>query len=364
MTDPVIPDYTKSCVTNLTPALLGLGDPAALPAQFGRGVNALLVLDGLGWEQLEERRHLTPNLNQCSGGPITTVAPSTTAAALTSITTALPPGEHGLIGYRMVVDGDVFNCLRWGTSQRPDCRKTTPASLLQPYSPFLGEAPAVVTKADFRRTGFTEAHLRGGRLTGYRTLAILVHEVARLAREGERAIYAYYDGIDKVAHEYGLGSEYDAELAAADRLVGDVLAALPSGSTVMVSADHGQVDCGDRLVDLHPEVSGLVDGLSGEGRFRWLHARHGATDALLAAAAEYHGHQAWVRSADQIGGEQWFGQEVPGPEVRDRLGDVALVPFEPMAFADPADTGPFELIGRHGSLTSAEMYVPCLTATV
>jgi hypothetical protein len=84
----------------------------------------------------------------------------------------------------------------------------------------------------------------------------------------------------------------------------------------------------------------------------------------LAAAAEYHGHQAWVRSADQIGGEQWFGQEVPGPEVRDRLGDVALVPFEPMAFADPADTGPFELIGRHGSLTSAEMYVPCLTATV
>ena len=29
-----------------------------------------------------------------------------------------------------------------------------------------------------------------------------------------------------------------------------------------------------------------------------------------------------------------------------------------MSFYDPADTGPFELVCRHGSLTSAEMLVP------
>ena len=45
-----------------------------------------------------------------------------------------------------------------------------------------------------------------------------------------------------------------------------------------------------------------------------------------------------------------------------RLGDVALVAREPVAFEDPADTGPFELIGRHGSLTEAEMRVPLLVA--
>ena len=31
-----------------------------------------------------------------------------------------------------------------------------------------------------------------------------------------------------------------------------------------------------------------------------------------------------------------------------------------MAFDDPADSGPFRLICRHGSLTAAEMYVPLL----
>jgi hypothetical protein len=33
-----------------------------------------------------------------------------------------------------------------------------------------------------------------------------------------------------------------------------------------------------------------------------------------------------------------------------------------MAFHDPLDTGPYELVGRHGSLTSAEMLVPLLVA--
>ena len=41
-----------------------------------------------------------------------------------------------------------------------------------------------------------------------------------------------------------------------------------------------------------------------------------------------------------------------------RLGDVALVAHEPVSFHDPADSGPFELVCRHGSLTSAEVLVP------
>jgi hypothetical protein len=46
--------------------------------------------------------------------------------------------------------------------------------------------------------------------------------------------------------------------------------------------------------------------------------------------------------------------------MRGRLGDVALVPFLPLAYLDPADTGEMRLVCRHGSLTSAEMMVPCL----
>ena len=359
---PIRPTFGDGCITELMAALLGIDD-GPLPAQFGPGPRVLLVLDGLGWDQLQANRDVMPIVAGLDGGPITTVAPSTTAAALTSIATALPPGEHGIIGYRMAVDGEVFNSLRWGTPNRPDARTTIPPRSLQPYEPFLGHQPVLVTKAEFRRSGFTDAHLRGGRLVGYRTPSILVHEVARMAREGEGSIYAYHDGIDKVAHEYGLGSEYRGELAFADHLVAEILRAVPAGTTVMVTADHGQVDCGHDLVTLHPEVLASTELMSGEARFRWLHARPGAEADLLAAAGEYHTHHAWIRSIEELVDDRWFGHGDLTPEVRSRLGDVALLPFADIGFADPDDTGPFELIGRHGSATSAEMLVPCIAAT-
>ncbi len=358
---PISPAYRAGCLTDVMPSVSGVGENS-LPIELEPGPRVLLVLDGLGWEQLQQWSHLMPTVSAFQGGPITTVAPSTTATALTSLTTSLPPSQHGLVGYRMMVDGSVFNCLRWSTAELGDCRSAIPPSVLQPFDPFLGESIPLVTKAEFRRSGFSQAHLRGGRLVGYRTIAVLVHEVARLVREGEPVVYAYYDGVDKVAHEYGLRSEYEAELRFTDRLVAALVDAVPTGTQVIVTADHGQVDCPDSLVHLHDDVADLVDDLSGEARFRWLHSAPDRVEAVRQAAAEHHGDDAWVRSRDEILDEGWFGTGMTS-DVIDRLGDVALLPFTNIGYHDPKDTGPFELIGRHGSLTSAEMYVPCVSTS-
>ena len=115
---PVLPDYAGGCITNVVPALLDWDEPPdwlPAPAHHAEQV-VLLVLDGLGWDQLRERPLLAPTLCAMAGGPITTIAPSTTAAALTSISTGLPPGEHGLVGYRLWTESDVLNVLRWSTS--------------------------------------------------------------------------------------------------------------------------------------------------------------------------------------------------------------------------------------------------------
>jgi len=98
---------------------------------------------------------------------------------------------------------------------------------------------------------------------------------------------------------------------------------------------------------------------SGEGRFRWLHATPGAADDLLKAATERYEDVAWVVSRQQTIDEHWFGPTFAAP-MASRLGDVALVPFAPITFHDPTDSGPFPLICRHGSLTPAEVFVPLL----
>lgn len=364
MTDPVLPDYSGANVRGIVPAILAPAN-APTPAWIRPEVRAarqvvLLVLDGLGWLQLETRRHLAPCLAAMSAQMITTVAPSTTATALTSITTGLTPGEHGIIGYRMDLSGSILNSLRWGTDDG-DARRRFPPDQTQPFAPFLGHDVPVVSRTELEGTGFSGAHLAGTRHRGWRTPSSLVVEVQRLLAEGERFVYAYYDGIDKIAHERGFGAHYDAELRFVDRLVADLLDALPAGCALLITADHGQVEVGDRLVEPDADMMRLVHHQSGEGRFRWLHARRGAADELAAAARERHGDVAWIVTRDEVIDEGWFGPAVSAP-IATRAGDVALVARDDIAFHDPADSGPFSLVCRHGSLTAAEMYVPLLSA--
>ena len=66
---PVLPDFGGACLTGVVPGLLGhlYGGGAAAGVDARAGGRAptqivLLVLDGLGWQQLEERPALAPTL--------------------------------------------------------------------------------------------------------------------------------------------------------------------------------------------------------------------------------------------------------------------------------------------------------------
>ena len=76
------------------------------------------------------------------------------------------------------------------------------------------------------------------------------------------------------------------------------------------------------------------------------------------------GDVAWVVTREQMIDEQLVRPDGRRRRSRSRLGDVALVAHEPVSFYDPADSGPFELVCRHGSLTSAEVYVPLVRAVM
>lgn len=364
----VVPDYAGANVRGIVPAVLGASGrtadvPSWLPAEIAEARSVVLfVLDGLGWHQLQDRLHLAPSLAGMRATRIDTVAPTTTATALTSIATGLTPGEHGVIGYRMVLGGDVLNVLRW-TVDDESARRTHPPRVVQPVDAFIGYDVAVASPAELQSSAFTEAHLHGSRAVGWRAPS----SIALIARDevlsGARFVYCYYGGIDKIAHERGFGDFYDHELRAADWLVAEMLSTVPSGTVVLVTADHGQVDVGPNIIHPSPELLRGVVMQSGEGRFRWLHAAKGATADIEAIGREQVGDVAWVVSAERMLDEGWFGPSVAAP-IRRRLGDVALVARADVSFHADDDTGPFELRCRHGSLTPAEVHVPLLSAVV
>ena len=258
----------------------------------------LFVLDGLGWDQLIARPALAPTLMSMQGRSIQTVAPTTTATALSSITTGLTPGEHGLIGYRMVLGGEVMNVLRWAVGTQ-HVRRSQPPSSVQPFQPFLGQQVPVVAQGELQESGFSEAHLRGSNPVGWRSPSSIAVEAASQVRAGERFVYCYYNGVDKIAHERGFGDFYDAELRFADALVADLIDTVPAGTAVLVTADHGQVHVGDRVVHPSSELLGRVTMQSGEGRFRWLHCAAPDIAGLIDVAESEVGEIAWVVSKEQ-----------------------------------------------------------------
>jgi hypothetical protein len=356
----VKPDYSGPNVSGVVPALLGVRPVSWLPAPVADArATVLLVLDGLGWHALTGHPGCLPELRAFTGGQITTVVPSTTPAALTSITTGLPPSRHGITGFRIRHDRGVLNAIRW---QLADGGRAPDPTHVQRNAVFAGRPVPVVTKAMFRTTGFTGVHLRGTEFHGWQTTSSLVEHVRAVVAAGAPFVYAYYPGVDEIAHAYGLESRYyPAELAAVDRLVGEVLDALPGDVALLVTADHGQVQVGPEgwrsLGPLHP----MVETYAGDGRFRYLHARPGAATDLFVAAEQLHGGDAWVFRREELLDEGWLGPDPVSATYR-RVGDVVLAARNGVGFVDP--TLPYEahLVAAHGSLTAAEMEVPLLAA--
>ena len=83
---------------------------------------------------------------------------------------------------------------------------------------------------------------------GWRAASSIAVEARPQVETGERFVYCYYGGIDKIAHERGFGPYYDAELRAADAPRGRCVGRAPAGTALLVTADHGQVHVGDRIV--------------------------------------------------------------------------------------------------------------------
>ena len=327
-----------------------------MDARAGRGAKSvvLLVLDGLGANEVESRPSILRELAAMEGTQITTVVPSTTSTALTSIATGLAPAQHGILGYRMLVDDEVLNVLRWQSESRhpPD------PFAVQRHDAFLGRPVPVVTRLEFRESGFSQAHLRGSTFVGWKTVATLVEHCRRLVLAGERFVYAYYPGVDEVAHAYGLHDEfYERELAAADALVGSLLDALPPETALLVTADHGQVhlepESWIEIDELHPMIARRPATAASVTCTRARGWRPTCSPPRTRASTTWRGSSAGASCSRRAGS----GRERPA-RCRAASATSCSRRGSPVAFVDPALPRERTLRSAHGSLTAQEMWVP------
>jgi hypothetical protein len=348
----------------------GLEDVLGLPA--ARRVVVVLV-DGLGRAQLRARAGHAPTLSGAVDlGTLDAAFPTTTATSLASLGTGTAPGTHGLVGYD-VLDPDrdvVVNQLGgWDAAVDPRTWQPVPTVLER-----AAEHVDVVTvsRHKFRGSGLTAAALRGGRFAAADGPTARVATALDQLRAGQETLmYFYWDELDRTGHAKGWQSwEWTAQLEELDASLRRLVTRVPSGTTVLVTGDHGMLDVPeDARVDFSV-LPGLLDGVrhtAGEPRLVQLHLEPdlSAHDvrALVAAWRESFGARAWVLSRDAALSAGYFGPpELVRPAVRARIGEILVAARDPLALFDMSRLRPsvLSMVGQHGSLTRAEREVPLL----
>jgi hypothetical protein len=376
--EPSVPQYGTRSLGELLPSLLsalGIGGFANSLAIEPVARACLLLVDGLGWQLLQENREGAPFLNSIAREPLTAGFPATTAASLSSLATGLPPGEHGMVGYTMALPGydRAFNTLTWslyGLGPRVDLRQEVVPEAFQPVPtlPELAAAEGVpihyLGPAFHKGSGLSRAIGRGQRFHPAESLEAI--QVAALRRLDPRPafVYGYYSRLDAAGHIDGVASQaWRDALVAVDHAVRVLAEQLPDDTVLVVTGDHGMVDLrpNERL-DLadHPELAAGVTLLAGEARARFVRTVEGATADVVSAWRSSLGDRMWVWTRDEAIATGIFGRRV-SDKARERIGDVVAAAFSRVGIVqrdvDPAQA---RLNGHHGSLTPAEQLVPLL----
>jgi hypothetical protein len=356
-------DVLSSCLA----AVRGEDNPVGLtPVQRA----AVLVVDGLGASNLRDRaghaRFLTQSwstrrLSADSGFP------STTASALTTLTTGVQPGEHGIVGYTVRDPGSlvIVNHLK---TWKPEVDPTTwqrsetlfeQASKDQIPSLALGEHR-------FQGSDFTAATWRGAHFVGTGSLQEQGEKMREFFDTHERAlVYLYWPALDRTGHSSGASSdawihrleEVDAEIQRLSSLLG------PKEGLV-VTSDHGMLDVFSDQKLFIEEGSPLLEGVvgwAGEPRAPQLYYDNPrACDEGEKRWQEELGARARVLTKAQLIAENWLGQV--HPVVMDRLGDLIIACLEEVAIyrTSFSSVASMAMLGQHGSMTAVEREVPII----
>lgn len=361
-----VPRYGSGALSDLPSSVLaalgvpGMPDVLELP-RVARA--CVLIIDGLGWEQLREFSADAPFLNSLAGRPLTAGFPSTTATSLASLGTGRPPGAHGLVGLRFNLPGAgrLIECLKWDASDpQADPDTFQPVATAYEAAAAAGVSVGYVAAGAYVTTGLSRATTRGARYVPADSLGQLVAQTEQALREGSRSyVVAYHPDLDSTGHFFGMGSTpWRHQLRFVDSLAERIAEVLPPGAALYVTADHGMTNPSERIdIDAIDALRAGVERFGGDPRARYVYTRNGATADVLATWRDILGDRAWVCSRAEAVESGWFGEVAP--EVLPRIGDVIAVPSGDLAIiASRQEPTLSLLVGMHGSMIPAEQLVP------
>lgn len=373
-----IPSYRTKNIVNLMSSLLqGLGSDSASgpleklpPAEIQNSRNIiLLVIDGLGSDSLAT---LPPNsfLRKNKISDLSTVFPSTTAAAITTFFTSVSPKEHGFVAWDMYMKefGTVVQILPYRAKEKNAAPLPKKNILVPPsiFSQFKIESH-IILKKKLAQSHYNSLFQSKSRFWGYQHLWGLAASIRRTMSSSpqQKFIYAYWPGFDDSSHHLGKSHPRTLQhLRRINRVIEKLAHTLQGTATLLlVTADHGQVETTRKetiILEKHPRLLACFSKpVCGEARAPFFYVHPSRRKEFEQYVNKKLGKYGTLHSSRELAQRGYFGLNMAHPSFAERIGDYILLAKGNYIFKEHLISKEHPFIpGHHGGLSKQEMTVP------
>lgn len=324
----------------------------------------LVLIDGLGLDNLKQARAHAGFLNSQQNMQAACYFPSTTASSLVSLATGKPPWETGFIGYQ-IYDREsriALNLLSgWNTEEQAlDFQNLETVSELAVKEQVQFH---VIAHSAYRNSGFTAATMRGSTFHGHDSIPDRFAKARELLAQGARNLtYLYVPELDQTAHAFGSKSNKWLELLEdVDSEVSTLARGLPKSSGIVLTSDHGVIDIERRnhiYVDelIAAETFEYVGGDT-RGLFLYLKDKDSVNQVFKKLDDSLADSCYIIKPEELVAAGYWqhSARELLLPEL------ILLAKKEVALYhRDFAKKKSMDMVGHHGSISSAEMTIPLI----
>lgn len=314
----------------------------------------LMLFDGMGVDMLKKNLPADAFLRRHFAHTLSSVFPSTTTCATTSIETGLMPCEHAWLGWTLYfppIDQlvDVYTNRNDRGEAAADYyvgERYIPRDFIYPHINACGKyrAASISFYGDYK----------------IKTLDELFDTALELAKDDQyRYLYTYWPYPDSTMHKYGCyHPKTKMQLEDINARLDAFSKALPEDTLLLITADHGLIDTQTVYLEDYPDLQAmLLRDSSIELRAVSFHVK---PEYIRRFPAAFHKHfpDQFLLTDKETFIRDYLGSGTVRPQVYDFVGDyMALATGEISMMNHPS---PMPLIGNHAGLTPQEMYVPLI----
>lgn len=402
--DFIYPYYGKLSIAEIVPSILSLHGISTkrncLPTEFfnryteGCRRTILCIVDGLGYNSIEACKESTGLFKSFADKgdiyPLTSVFPSTTPAALTTLQTGLTPQEHGLPEWTVYFEemAGIVEPLMF-RRQKDLARDSLLKLGIKPDILFEGETIYKILARSGQRSyyfmpseyfpsAYSSVSTLGSTVITFHGLEDLMAKIVRIIELDPAAPYLciYWSAIDGAGHAHGPESrEYSQAIAEfsgvfVQNFLSCIDEKIARETRILLTADHGHTSIRAEEVVYLNDFSYLESSYLETEKGEPIPPTGGVHDVFLFIKPEKIEHvmsklrsdlsgRAEILTSEEGFQRGLFGLNTISARFRRRVGNVLILPFPGNhVWYKFAPNNYFYQHGTHGGLSAQEMLVP------